>query len=112
MSTDAAAEFLQQYGADPTVIGQIRSVGDSYSEERYAQVVKLGKEHGFEFTIGDVRSLMAAKPDADERVLSEAELEGVVGGALGKVYLWLTDWLNGGGGPDTDGTSAATGVRG
>src|SRR5437667_4674784 len=80
MSKKAVYEFVNKVNDNPTLIERIRSKGTSFSHERYAQAVLVGKEQGFDFTEQELRSLGDDAVRFRDGELTDKDLEAVVGG--------------------------------
>jgi predicted ribosomally synthesized peptide with nif11-like leader len=112
MSEKAAAEFVAMAAANPAITEKVRSEGESLSDERFNQVIKVAAEEGFEFTVEELRSVMSTAEESQEGELTDEQLETVAGGmATWQVWLGKAWSLVNGGGDDGGGTHA-TGPRG
>lgn len=80
MSKKALLEFVNKVNDNPTLRERIRSKGACFSDERYAQVVLVGKEQGFDFTEQELRSLGDEAVRLKDGELTDKDLEAVVGG--------------------------------
>ena len=74
MGMESAAEFWNKIDADKELQEALFSTVKQADGE---QVVAFAKEHGFDFTVDDLRQLAEA---ADKPDLSDADLDNVVGG--------------------------------
>ena len=81
MSTDAVTQFLTKVANDEALQNQAAAIAQG-NEDTAGAAVKLGSQHGFEFTAGEFTEMIDAARKARAGQLSDAELEGVTGGKI------------------------------
>lgn len=76
MAKEQALQFILHASKDQALQGKLQAVKEA------TDIVHLGKESGFDFTLEDMRTAMAEQQDADTGELSDEALELVSGGLV------------------------------
>ena len=87
MSHQAFVDFYQTYLAGPNGADAVARLKAANGKDEYCAVaVEIGRAAGYEFTADEVHAVMTAskaKAEQGSGELSEEQLEGAVGGAIG-----------------------------
>ena len=74
-------EFLDKIHEDATLMKRVRSRGESRSQKRFVDIVAVGKDEGFEFTVEDLKSLLteAERAQREAALRKDEDLTAVAG---------------------------------
>ena len=99
MSQASLNQFLSKIIADATLQDQLKDVTDKAAFTQ--TLLRLGKEHGFDFTAEDVEAVLMTNKTNPLEELSDAQLAQVAGGrpaatsdGCGSAWTTLFGWCN------------------
>jgi predicted ribosomally synthesized peptide with nif11-like leader len=93
MSTQSVKQFWKQIESDAVLQKKVEELFQQVEDQPVAkaeEVVRLGKQHGFEFTSEDLKDYLVT--NGRDAQLSETDLANVAGGALNAYVKVESSW--------------------